>query len=100
MRDRRPHALSTDSINLLLKNYSEQAKLTCDQIPQHVHCHLIRKTRAMNLYQQGVPLSMVMEMLGHESMSTTSNFYAFTTVDMIHDAIKRITPAAVDEVPI
>jgi site-specific recombinase XerD len=100
MRDRKPHALSTDSINLLLKNYSEQAKLTCSQIPQHVHCHLIRKTRAMNLYQQGVPLSMIMELLGHESMSTTSNFYAFATVDMIHDAIKKTTPTAVKEVPI
>jgi len=100
IRDRKPHQLSTDSINLLLKKYSEQAQLTCSEIPKHVHCHLIRKTRAMNLYQQGVPLSIVMEMLGHESMSTTSNFYAFATVEMIHDAIKKITPTASDEIPI
>lgn len=100
IRDGKPHSLSTDSINLLLKKYSNQAQLTCSEIPNHVHCHLIRKTRAMNLYQEGVPLSIVMEMLGHESMSTTSNFYAFATIDMIHDAIKKVTPAAYDEIPI
>lgn len=100
IRDRKPHSLSTDSINVLLKKYSEQAKLTCTEIPKYVHCHLIRKTRAMNLYQQGVPLSIIMELLGHESMSTTSNFYAFATVDMIHDAIKKVTPETLDELPI
>lgn len=100
IRDRKPHSLSTDSINKLLKKYSEQAKLTCNEIPKHVHCHLIRKTRAMNLYQQGVPLSIIMELLGHENVSTTSNFYAFATVEMIRDAINKVTSDSLDELPL
>lgn len=100
VRDGKPHALSTDSLNLLLGNYAKQARSICSQIPQHVHCHLIRKTRAMNLYQQGMPLAIIMEMLGHENLSTTSNFYAFATVDMIHEAMKKTTPEAVAETPI
>ena len=99
-RDGRPHALSTDSVNLLLGYYTNQARSICPQIPQHVHCHLIRKTRAMNLYQQGMPLSIIMEMLGHQNLSTTSNFYAFATVDMIHEAMKKTTPEAVAEFPV
>lgn len=99
-RDGKPHALSTDSINLLLGNYAKEARSICSEIPQHVHCHLIRKTRAMNLYQQGMPLTIIMEMLGHENPSTTSNFYTFATVDMIHEAIKKTTPEAVAETPI
>lgn len=99
-RDGKPHALSTDSINLLLGYYANQARSICPQIPQHVHCHLVRKTRAMNLYRQGMPLTVIMEMLGHENLSTTSNFYAFATVDMIHEAMKKTTPEAVSEAPI
>ena len=50
IRDGQPHALSTDSVNLLLGHYADQARSICPQIPQHVHCHLIRKTRAMGFY--------------------------------------------------
>lgn len=100
MRGGRPHALSTDSINLLLGQYANQARTICSEIPEHVHCHLIRKTRAMTLYRQGMPLTIIMEMIGHESLSTTSNFYAFATLDMIHEAMKKTSPEAVEEVPI
>ena len=100
VRDGKPHALSTDSVNVLLGDYANQARSICPQIPQHVHCHLIRKTRAMHLYQQGMPLTIIMEMLGHENLSTTSNFYAFATVDMIHEALEKTTPEAVAEAPI
>jgi len=99
-RDGKPHALSTDTVNLLLGYYANQARPTCSQIPQYVHCHLIRKTRAMNLYRQGIPLTVIMEMLGHENLSTTSNFYAFATVDMIYEAMKKTTPEAMEEAPI
>lgn len=100
MRDGKPHALSTDSINLLLGKYANQARMICPEIPEYVHCHLIRKTRAMTLYRQGMPLTVIMEMLGHESLSTTSNFYAFATLDMIHEAMKKTSPEAIEEAPL
>lgn len=100
IRNGRPHALSTDMLNLLLGQYADQARVVCPEIPQHVHCHLIRKTRAMTLYRQGMPLTVIMEMLGHENLSTTSNFYAFATLDMIHEAMKKTSPVAAAEEPI
>ena len=80
--------LSVDSVSRILKESADKARFCVPDIPDRIHCHLVRKSRAMHLYIAGVPLPAIMELLGHASMNTTSGFYAFVTWEMVSEAMR------------
>jgi site-specific recombinase XerD len=95
-RDGRPHALSTDAVAIMLKSYGKAARKECSEVPERVHPHLIRHTRATHLYRAGMPLSYIAEFLGHASVTTTT-IYATPSIEMMRGALAKADPQAAAE---
>ena len=92
-----PVRLSTDAISSVLKKAADIARESCPEVPEKMYPHLVRKTRAVGLYRQGIPLPIIAQLLGHESISTTSGFYAFAGEEMVFEAMAQIaSPVMVD----
>lgn len=93
--------MSEDTAAHWVKRYGEAARMVCPEVPERVHPHLLRHTRAMHLYQSGIPLSYLKDFLGHSQIHTTDR-YAFADTKMMRDALEKViqnSPAATGEQP-
>lgn len=78
--------MSSGNVSRFINKYAEQIRPEHPELPQNVHCHMFRRTRATNLYQNGVELELVARILGHSSTQTT-RIYATPSVEMLRDAM-------------
>jgi integrase/recombinase XerD len=81
--------MSDDNVSCFLKRYAKSAHQACLEVPLQMHAHLFRHTRAMHLYQAGIPLSYLKDFLGHVSINTT-DIYAYTDTSMMRTALEKI----------
>ena len=84
------HQMSQDTVEVFMKRYGKTAKLICPDLPDKVHPHQLRHTRAIHLYRSGMPLSILSEFLGHCSEETT-RIYAYADTEMKREAINKAT---------
>lgn len=80
--------MSDDNVARFLKKYASEARKKNSEIPERVHPHMIRRSRAMHLYRAGMPLALLAEFLGHEDPETTL-IYAFADTEMKREAIEK-----------
>jgi site-specific recombinase XerD len=52
--ERKP--LTPQAVEAFMKKYGEKARAECGEIPEGVHPHQIRHTKAIHLYRDGYPL--------------------------------------------
>ena len=81
--------MSEGNVERFVKEYARKAQSSCSSVPDHVHPHMFRRTRATQLYQNGVSLPLVSRLLGHASLQTTQ-LYAKPSLKMIRDAIESV----------
>lgn len=82
------HQMSEDNAEAFMKKYGKQAHERCNEVPERVHPHQLRHTRAIHLYRSGMPLPFISELLGHVNMTTT-NIYAYADTEMKRKALEK-----------
>lgn len=92
------HRMSEDNVAAFVKKYGEAAKAISPSIPDRVHPHMLRHTRAMHLYQGGMPMPLLSDFLGHENMDTTK-IYAYADTNMKREAIQKANSANPTSIP-
>jgi len=93
-------SMSDSNVQRLLKQYTAKARQVCPDIPESVHPHMLRRTRATNLYQDGVAIELVSTVLGHARVETTKTHYAKPSVAQIRDALDSVPTPIKDEEPL
>jgi len=83
--------MSDDNVARFLKGYGKMARGLCDEVPEKITPHTFRRTRAMHLYRNGMPLPLLSEFLGHENPETTVKMYARADTEMKRKAIEAAT---------
>jgi len=82
--------MSEDNVACFLKQYGNLAREKCSEVPLRIYPHLFRHTRAMHLYQSGVPLSYIKDFLGHTCVNTT-DIYASADTSMMRAALEKVS---------
>lgn len=80
--------MSHRNVQKLLKKYGAAVSYGGNaDMPESVHPHLLRRSRATNLYQNGTPIELVSRFLGHSSVETTKDHYAFPSLEQMRNAM-------------
>lgn len=90
--------MSEDTVAAFVKKYGSLAKQICPSIPDRVHPHMLRHTRAMHLYQDGIALTLISEFLGHAQIETTK-VYAYADTEMKRRAIQKANSTTPHTIP-
>jgi len=80
--------MSPGNVERILKKYASQIRPEHPNLPEQIYPHMVRRTRATNLYQNGVELELVSRILGHSSTETTK-IYAIPSIDMMKEAMEK-----------
>jgi len=89
--------MSSGNVQRLLKQYADIARQSSPDMPPSVHPHMLRRTRATNLYQDGIDLALVAAILGHEKIET-SKIYAKPSVTQLRETLESVpTPTKGEE---
>ena len=95
----RTDRMSPGNVGRIINKYASAIRPEHPDLPDTIYPHMFRRTRACNLYQDGVELELVSRILGHSSTQTT-RIYATPSVEMMRKAMEHNNSAFPDEKPL
>ena len=95
----RTDRMSPGNVGRIINKYASAIRGEHPELPEKIYPHMFRRTRACNLYQDGVELELVSRILGHSSTQTT-RIYATPSVEMMRKAMELSDSAVPNETPL
>ncbi len=95
----RADAMSPGNVERIINKYASAVRKDHPDLPQKVHPHMFRRTRATNLYRSDIELELVSRILGHASTQTT-RIYALPSLEMMKNAMDKSSAAPEPEEPL
>lgn len=77
--------MSHRNVQKILKKYAAMDPEDSNSTLSY-HPHLLRRSRATNLYQNGTPIEIISRFLGHSSVETTKDHYAYPSLEQLREA--------------
>ncbi len=87
--------LTKEGVAYILKKYAAQASGISTDVPERIHCHMLRHSKAVHLLQAGVNLIYIRDFLGHCDIKTTE-VYAKADTETKRKALENAYPELVD----
>ena len=81
--------LSHDCISTFLHKYADMARIECPEVPENVHSHLFRRSKATHLSDNGIGLPIISRYLGHAEITTTM-VYVRPNQQKIQEALESV----------
>ena len=83
------HRMSERNLERIVKKYADIARKDFPNLPKNVYPHLLRRTRASGLYRDGIGIELIASTLGHASIQTTKDHYAYPSLEQKRDALEK-----------
>jgi len=83
--------LSRGGVSYILRKYADNMSVKYPDMPRKLTPHALRHSKAMHMYQVGVSLIYIRDILGHVDIATTDT-YARADVEMKRKALECVYP--------
>jgi site-specific recombinase XerD len=84
------HPIYDSTVRRVVYACGDEARKNCPDIPNNIHPHMLRHSRAMHLYRHGMDLTLISQWLGHAQIETTL-IYAHADTEQKRKAIEMAT---------
>lgn len=72
--------MSERNVERIVKKYADMIRAKHSDLPESVYPHMLRRTHATDLYRKGIAVEAISTVLGHASIQTTKDHYAFPSL--------------------